>query len=164
LSENVRTALITATAVLFGGLIAGGASVGTTLVNQHSEDERLEQRIDDEARGAARLLHNRFLTIDAAIRFTISRGSYLSTVHRFPVPSPAAADLKQVYSRLSSEEFEDVTKAIASAQGFFMIVASEKEELVTAGDEETLDDLEGYVDEGADALLGVADLDFSEEP
>lgn len=160
MSENVRTALITATAVLFGGFIAGAASVVTTVVNQNGETARTERRVDEEARGAARLLHTRFLTVAAAVNITLDQGSYLSALTDLPVPAPSAADMKQVYTRLTTAEFEDVTEAIAAAQAFSIALSSEDGKRVRAEDRPTLDEMRGTLADGGTALLDVADLDL----
>lgn len=96
MKEGIRSSLVTGCFVLLGGLVAAGASIGTTLVTQHGEDER----IDEEARGAARVLINRFATTISAIDDALYEGSY-ANLTPWIGSKISAGDLKLITARLS---------------------------------------------------------------
>ncbi len=111
MGENLRTGLITASAVLFGGLIAGGASFATTLVNQRGENARVEQRIDEEARGAARILISRFNTDLEYVQIATSTDEFPTFHPDFVVPQ-SKRDVELTSSRLSVGGFKAVDSAL----------------------------------------------------
>ena len=163
MSENVRTALITAAAVLFGGLIAGGSSIATTIVNQDSENERVERRLDEEARGAARVLFSRLTIAFLDTEIVLVESTFPSFPKIFFAPV-SAEDLKLITSRLSPEEFLDVEQAGRAATTFFSMVQSQVGLKVTRDDREFVRRLQVKIKHGRGALRGVADLPNPHRP
>lgn len=117
MSENVRIALITAAAAVLGGLVAAGAGVVTTVVNQQNENERAEQRLEREARGAARLLIGRFrVTRDSAKIMEVE--SRFRPFHPRYFTSLSARDLQLIDGGLSPDEFIEVDSALRNMDEF----------------------------------------------
>lgn len=113
--ENARIALISASAALVGGVIAGGASLATTALDQNVEEDRIERHLDEQTRGTARVLISRLSTDYDFLRETLQRNSY----QRFPpgyfVADVTAEDLKLIGAQLSATGFIRVDLALRDA-------------------------------------------------
>lgn len=157
MSENVRTALITAAAVLFGGLIAGGASVATTIVNQNGETARADRVAEQEARGAARALISRFTTDLNYLGYALSIGAYPAYLPKFAVPL-AKHDVELVDSRLPAEGFITLDIALRDT-GEALVEAEENPvERLGRGSRRELVGLRIEIKRARDALLPLAGL------
>ena len=157
MSENLRTALITALAATFGGLIAGGASVATTIVNQNSENERVERRLDSEARGAARAMISWFTV---SLNYS-GRALVLDEFLPFPpdfLTPISKGDLELVASRLSPEAFLDLDYALRDTKG---VIASAEEQLgrkLPPGEGREIYGIRAEMKIGRNALADIADM------
>jgi hypothetical protein len=158
MSENLRTALITGSAVLFGGLIAAGASVATTVVSQNGEDERLERRLDEEARGAARVLFDHLITVAAYMDVTAAEKRLSEPIHELSEEPLPPVDLKRVNGRLSADEFAALEGGLGAIDPFLRVVEVGEGQKLDSDGRRSLRRLQEEVEEGAAALLGVADL------
>lgn len=161
MSENVRTALITAAAVLFGGLIAGTASIVTTIVNQNGENGRVERRVDEEARGAARVLFSRLSSVSDAMGVMLDEDRYTALVRSLIAPGPSTADLKQVNGRLPADGFVAVKEAMKAARLYDLLLDLGKGQPLDSLGRENVEKMKAAVEEGAAALRAVADLPAS---
>jgi hypothetical protein len=157
-SENVRIALIAATAALLGGLVAGGAGVLTTVVTQDSENERVEHRIDEEARGAARVLFSRFTVGFNVTEAVLYERRYLRVARTVFVAPVSAGDLKLITSRLSVEGFENVEDALRAMASLFTLLDEREGEKLESYDRPTIRAYGVAIQAGQFALREVADL------
>jgi hypothetical protein len=157
MSENIRTAVITALAATLGGLIAGGASIATTLVNQNSENERVEKRLDNEARGAARAMISWFtVSLNYSGRILVN-GEFLPFPPDFLTPL-TRDDLKLVASRLAPEAFLDLDYALRDTKG---VIASAEEQLgrkLPPGEGREILGIRQEMKIGRNALTDIADM------
>lgn len=150
--------LVTAAAALLGGLIAGGASVAVTFVNQNGETHRLERRLDEEARGAARLLYSRLTVSFAVSEAILHRHSYVDLPETIFVSSVSSADLELISSRLSAAEFEQLDHALISQAFLFTQLDEEREKPLYSDERATVQGFRQDIAVGMHALEGVADL------
>lgn len=165
MGENLRTAMITATAVLFGGLIAGGASLATTIVNQNGENERLERQVDEEARGAARVLFSRFTVVHRYLEVSLNSGRYSQIARKLLIAPVSVRDLKLIASRVSADGFADVEDSSIATTGFFLLLRQATGERLGPFDRRTIQRFQVKVQKGRRALLEVADLpDYALNP
>lgn len=158
MSERFRSVLVTAAAALLGGLIAGGASVAVTFVNQSGETHRLERRLDEEARGAARLLFSRLTVSFAVSEATLHRHSYVDLPKTIFVSSVSSADLELISGRLSATEFEQLDHALISQAFLSTQLDAERGRHLYAADRATVQGFREDIGAGLHALEGVADL------
>jgi len=156
--ENTQTALIAAVAALLGGVIAGGAGVATTIENQKGENERVERRLDEEARGTARVLFSRFFGAVNATEDVLAEGHYIRGTGPYFIAPVSASDLKLITGRLSTEEFDQVDRALRATGAFITLLHSKAGEELTRDDRETVHSLGVEIYRGRTALLAVAEL------
>jgi hypothetical protein len=155
--ENLSTGLVTASAVLLGGLIAAGAGFGTTIVNQNSENTRVEQRVDDEARGAARILISRFNTDLEYVQIATNTNEFPTFHPDFIVPQ-SKRDVELTSSRLSVGGFRAVDSALRRMTATNAEVAEAPGADLTAENRRIFADLRLKIRRARNALLAVADL------
>jgi hypothetical protein len=150
--------LITAAAALLGGAIAGGASVAITFVNQNGETHRVERRLDEEARGAARVLYGRFKVSFAMSEATLDRHSFVNLPRTIFVSPISSADLELISGRLSTTEFERLEPALISQAFLLTLFDKERGKRLLPGDRATVREFRDDMRGGLHALVGVADL------
>lgn len=147
--------------MLVGGLIAGSASVVTTVVNQNGENTRVERRLDEEARGAARVLMSRFTVALRNARYSLKQGHYSRLPQKIFVAPISTADLELVTGRLSADEFHDVDVALQDVAAFVYaakVKRAAKADELTPYDQLALHAIFRNAKRGRTALLSVADL------
>lgn len=157
MSADLRTALIAAAAVLAAGAIAAGASYWTTVVAQKKENERIERRLDEEARGAARVLVSRFATTINYVDAAMQMGEYATFAPRF-VSDSSAADLKLITARLSVEGFQLVDAALRNTSSSSLVVEASGGKPLGRGDRERLRQWRRSLWQAIHPLSEVADL------
>lgn len=152
---------MTAVAVLLGGVIAGSASVATTVVNQNGENERVERRRDEEARGAARVLTSRFTVLLKHAHIAFVRDSYEWLPQKLFVAPVSSGDLKLIAGRLSPDGFHRVDVALQEMAAYTFLSEAKTaygEERLLPGEREDFREFFDEVKKGRDALLSVGDL------
>lgn len=161
MGDNVRIALISAAAALLGGLIAGGASLATTALNQQGENERVEHRLDEEARGVARVLVSRLTTELSFIEQARRRGSYGRSPSKFLVAPVPSTDLKLLNARLPPTDFEDIDLAMREAVTFTTLAEERTGEEPNAYEQGLLEEFQDNVTLALQELYLAADLPTS---
>jgi hypothetical protein len=151
-------------AALLGGLIAGGASIGVTFFNQKSETHRLEHRLDEKARGAARLLYSRFTVSYAVSEAILQRHSYVDLPKRIFGPSLSSADLELINGRLSASEFDQLDHAMISQSFLITQLDLEQGKRLPPSERATMRGFRHDIGAGLHALEGVADLSAASGP
>ena len=156
--KETRTALIAAVALLLGAVIAGVSGIATTIENQKGENERMERRLEDEARGAARVLFSRLFGAVNATEEVLVEDRFMRGTGPYFIAPVSAADLKLITSRLSIEEFDQIDHALRATGAFLTLLHSKAGEKLTRDDRETVHSLGTEINDGRAALLGVAGL------
>jgi hypothetical protein len=120
----VKTALIAAVALLLGATITGITSWQATEAAVSHELRQANERQEQRAAGAARLLISELLI--AATYMEIMRGDRLyrrfDSRYRIEVPSD---DMLLVFSYLTPDELEEITVALLNVQGLETFVNSQ---------------------------------------
>jgi hypothetical protein len=157
-NDNVRIALITAAAGLLGGAVAGATGVLTTVETQKSENQRVERRLDEDARGAARVLFSRFNVGIRAAEGVLYERRYVRGAEGVFVAPVSAGDLKLITSRLSVAGFEDVENALRATVSLFAQLNKRGGAKLESHDRATIRVYQQAIEEGQFALRVVADL------
>jgi hypothetical protein len=157
-NDNIRIALITAAAGLLGGAVAGGTGVATTVLTQSSENERVEHRLDEEARGAARVLFSRFTVGIGAAEEVLYERRYVRDALTVFVTPVSAGDLKLITSRLSVAGFDDVDGALRAMASLFARLEKREGRRLQSYNSADIRVFKDAIEEGQFALRVVADL------
>jgi hypothetical protein len=104
--------IIVGVAALLGALVGGLATYFATVEAQKGENNRVEKRIEQEARGAARALIYELRDSTAEFDEILKEGHYRPLDSRFPVHL-AQADMELIISRLSQEQYDDLSRALS---------------------------------------------------
>jgi hypothetical protein len=143
--------------VLFGGLIAGGASVATTIVNQNGETARADRAAEQEVRGAARALISRFTTDLNYLGYALRIGAYPAYLPKFAVPL-AKHDVELIDGRLPAEGFITLDIALRDTGEAFVEAGENPVERLESGIRREIVGLRTEVERARDALLPLAGL------
>jgi hypothetical protein len=151
--------MVTAAAAVLGACAAGGATYLATTASERSEDRRQEKLLDEQARGAARVLLNELAGAGVYGSLVADRDEW---VQMDGLDSRVEIDqekLQLVFARLSPEEYRSVIKALQMS-GVVDPIAQEVGEgdpLGDSGRSLVEDAIESYK-EAEDALEVTADL------
>jgi hypothetical protein len=118
---DLLNAVIAAGAAIIGGVVVAVGNYFVTVKAEQAETERAERRLEEEARGAARLLITELLTAHTYTNTALEQGSFFGPVpeeYKIDVP---AADLRLVQGRLSPAEYNQVAVALESVNGFALL-------------------------------------------
>jgi hypothetical protein len=100
-------------AAVLGASIVALATFFATLSTQGGENDRAENRVQQQTKGAARSLVYQLQTATIAVDESIKEGYFFKPATGY-TPRLPQADLELIISRLSSREYGDLTRALAS--------------------------------------------------
>jgi len=150
-------AVITAIAAIGSGIVVAAASILVAHENQQGENERVERRLDEEARGAARVLMSRFATTSSYASAALQADEYMSFRPEFAAAA-TTADVKLVMGRLSADEFVSVDRAMTDTTSFLSLFEVAGGRPLSADDRKRVQRWRHDLNAAEDALVAVADL------
>jgi hypothetical protein len=157
LSRDLKIAAVTAIAAIGSGIVVAAAGIWVAHENQQGENERVERRLDEEARGAARVLLSRFATTSSYASAALQTDEYMSFRPQF-IATATTADVKLVMGRLSADEFVTVDRAMTDTTSFFALFEAAEGRPLSAGDRKRVRQWSRDLNAAGVALAAVADL------
>jgi hypothetical protein len=160
MTENVRVAIISASAAVFGALAGGGATYLATVQANKSEDQRQERRLDQETRGIARELMTEFGRA-ATIMGAMQDAGRFYRISGTPFDlRTSPEDRQRVYAELTPDQFRRVAGAIDVGHSFTTFTKGFKDE---AKLDQSLADLvataHGAYEDAGEALVEASGLE-----
>jgi hypothetical protein len=157
-SDNVKIAIVSALAALVGGITVAVSNLLVANESQAGENARIERRLDQEAKGAARVLVGRLTTALSYTEAMLEVGQYARDAPRFVAPLPPQ-DLKLIAARISPGSFSGVDTALRDISSFLVLQKAATGNPFTQADLRTLRLMEADIRKGRQALYGVAGLE-----
>jgi hypothetical protein len=154
---DLKVAAVTAIAAIGSGLVVAVASIAVAHENEQGENERVERRLDEEARGAARVLLSRFATTSSYAGAALQTNENLSFRPEY-IAAATSADVKLIMGRLSATEFETVDLAMTGTTSFFVLFQVAKGRPLSPDERERVKQWRVNLSAAEQALATVADL------